>query len=150
MTQTPIYTLMQLQYCKMLSLFISGLVPSSTQFNYGTNKYDLQLFLLLWLNGRTNSQLCLLALIERRLQPPNCFTSYHLLEPGKSQVTTVGILPNKRSQLAHYCLVWGIRLVYSPNTISQVTIKVLYWLRPGPQCIFFSFLMFKYDVQVPN
>ena len=26
---------------------------------------------------------------------------------GKSQVTTVRILPNKHSQLARYCLVWG-------------------------------------------
>ena len=45
-----------------------------------------------------------------------------LLRPGKSQVTIVGILPNKRSQLARYCLVWGIHLVYGPTTVSQVTI----------------------------
>ena len=62
-----------------------------------------------------------------------------LLGPGKSQVTTIGILPNKRSQLARYCLVWGIHLIYGPDTLGQVTIKVFYQLRPGPPCIFFSF-----------
>ena len=72
----------------------------------------------------------------------------NLLGPGKSQVTTVGILPNKHSQLARYCLVWGIHPVYGPTTIGQITIKVFYWLWPGPPCIFFSFLIFKYDVQV--
>ena len=72
------------------------------------------------------------------------------MEPGKSQVTIVGILPNKRSQLPHYYLVWGIHLIYGLATIGQVTIKVFYRLRSGPPCIFFSFLMFKYDVQVPN
>ena len=45
-----------------------------------------------------------------------------VLRPGKSQVTTVGILSNKRSQLARYCLIWGIRLVYDPATVGQVTI----------------------------
>ena len=44
-----------------------------------------------------------------------------LLGPGKSQVKTVGILPNKNSQLARYCLVWGIRPVYGPSTVGQVT-----------------------------
>ena len=73
-----------------------------------------------------------------------------VLRPGKSQVTTVGILPNKCSQLARYCLVWGIHPVYGPATVGQVTIKVFYRLRPDPPCIFFSFLMFKYDVQVTN
>ena len=73
-----------------------------------------------------------------------------LLGPGKSQVTTVGILPNKRSQLACYCLVWGIHPVYDPATIGQVTIKVFYRLWPGPPCIFFSLIIFKYDVQMPN
>ena len=48
------------------------------------------------------------------------------LGPGKSQVTTVWILPNKRSQLYRYCLVWGIRLVYGPATVGQVTVKILY------------------------
>ena len=46
-----------------------------------------------------------------------------LLSPGKYHVTTVGILPNKRSQLARYCLVWGIHLVYGPTTIGQVMVK---------------------------
>ena len=55
-----------------------------------------------------------------------------LLRPGRLQVTTVGILPNKRSQLARYCLVWGIRPVYGLATIDQVTVKVFYQLRPGP------------------
>ena len=74
-----------------------------------------------------------------------------MLRPGKSQVTIVGILPNKCSHLACYCLVWGIRLVYSPATVGQVMIKVFYWLRPDPSCIFFfSFLIFKYDVQMTN
>ena len=62
-----------------------------------------------------------------------------MFRPGKSQLTTVGILPNKRSQLARYCLVWGIRPVYGPATIGQVTIKVFYRLRPGPPCIFLVF-----------
>ena len=44
-----------------------------------------------------------------------------LLGLGKSQVEIVGILPNKRSQLAHYFLVWGIRPVYDPATVGQVT-----------------------------
>ena len=71
--------------------------------------------------------------------------------PGKSHVTTVGILPNKRSQLAHYFLVWGILPVYSPDTIGQVTVKMFYWLWPGPLFRFiFSFFIFMYDVQVPN
>ena len=59
--------------------------------------------------------------------------------PGKSQVTTIGILPNKRSQLAFYCLVWGIRLVYGPATTGQVEIKVIYRLQLGPPCIFLVF-----------
>ena len=45
-----------------------------------------------------------------------------LLRPGKSQLTIVGILPNKRSQLARYYLVWGIRPVYGLTTIGQVTV----------------------------
>ena len=49
-----------------------------------------------------------------------------LLRPEKSKVTTIGILPNKRSQLAHYCLVWGIRLVYDTATVGEITIKVFY------------------------
>ena len=55
-----------------------------------------------------------------------------MLRPGKSQETTIGILPNKRSQIARYCLVWGIRLVYGLATVDQVTVKVFYQLRPGP------------------
>ena len=74
-----------------------------------------------------------------------------LLKPEKLQVTIVGILPNKRSQLYRYCLVWGIRSVYGPATVGQVTIKVFYRLRPDPSCIFFfSFFKFKYDVEMPN
>ena len=60
-----------------------------------------------------------------------------MLRPGKSQVTTVGILPNIRSQLDHYCLVWGIHPVYGPATVGQVTIKMFYQLRPSPSCICF-------------
>ena len=45
-----------------------------------------------------------------------------MLRPGKSQVTTVGILPNKHSQLARYCLIWGIHPVYSLTTVGQVTV----------------------------
>ena len=55
-----------------------------------------------------------------------------LLRPGKLQVTIVGILPNKRSQLARYCLAWGICSVYGLATVVQVTIEVFYRLRPGP------------------
>ena len=56
----------------------------------------------------------------------------NMLGPAKSQVTTVGILPNKHSQLARYCLVWGILPVYGPTTVDQVTVKVFYRLQPGP------------------
>ena len=64
-----------------------------------------------------------------------------LLRLGKSQVTTVGILPNKCSQLAHYCLVWGICSVYGPATIGQVMVKT-YFIGCGPVhrlIVFFSF-----------
>ena len=74
-----------------------------------------------------------------------------MLRPGKSQVTTLGILPNKRSQLAPYCLVWGICPVYGPTTVGQVTIKACF-IGCGPVhhlSVFFSF-MFMYDMQVPN
>ena len=74
-----------------------------------------------------------------------------LLRPGKSQVTTVGILPNKHSQLARYCLVWGIRPVYGPATVGQVTVKA-YFTGCGSVhrlSVFFSF-MFMYVMQVPN
>ena len=47
-----------------------------------------------------------------------------MLGPGKLQVTIVRILPNKRSQLSRYCLVWGIRSVYGLTTVGQVTIKL--------------------------
>ena len=73
-----------------------------------------------------------------------------LLRPEKSQVMIVGILPNKCSQLARYCLVWGIRPVYSLATVGQVTIKVFYQLRLDPPCVFLVFLCLRYDVQVPN
>ena len=61
-----------------------------------------------------------------------------VLRPGKSQVTTIGVLPNKRSQLAHYCLVWGIRPVCGLTTVGQVMLKFFHWLRLGPpfKCIF--------------
>ena len=74
-----------------------------------------------------------------------------MLRPRKSQVTTVGILPNKRSQLARYCLVWGIHLFYGPATVGQVTVKACF-TGCGPihrLRVFFSF-MFTYDMQVPN
>ena len=83
---------------------------------------------------------------SRSLKPPS-----EVLWPGKSQVTIVGILPNKRSQLARYCLVWGICLVYGPATIGQVTVKT-YFTGCGPVhrlIVFFSF-MFRYDMQVPR
>ena len=74
-----------------------------------------------------------------------------VLRPGQSQETTVGILPNKRSQLARYCLVWGIRLVFGPATVGQVAVKA-YFIGCSPVhhlSVFFSF-MFMYDMQVPN
>ena len=74
-----------------------------------------------------------------------------VLRPGKSQVTTVGILPNKRSQLACHCLVWGICPVYGSTTVGRVTVKA-YFTGCGPVhhlSVFFSF-MFRYDMQVPS
>ena len=74
-----------------------------------------------------------------------------LLRPGKYQETTVGILPNNRSQLASYCLVWGIHSVYSLDTVGQITVKI-YFTRCGlvhRLSVFFSFI-FMYDMQVPN
>ena len=74
-----------------------------------------------------------------------------MLRPRKLQVTTVGILPNKRSQLPCYFLVWGIRPVYDPATVVQVTFKA-YFTGCGPVHrlgVFFSF-MFRYDMQVPS
>ena len=74
-----------------------------------------------------------------------------LLRPRKSQVTTVGILPNKHSQLARYCLIWGIRLVHGPATVGKVTVKACF-----TGCglvhrliVFFGF-MFRCDMQVPS
>ena len=74
-----------------------------------------------------------------------------MLGPGKSQVRTAGILPNKRSQLVHYCLVWGIRPVYGPATVGQVTVKAYFTscILIHRLIVFFSF-MFRYDMQVPN
>ena len=92
--------------------------------------------------SRKRASLAIHALVALLLVPK-------LLRPGKSQVTKAGILPNKRSQLARYCLVWGIHLVYSLDTAGQVTIKVFYQLWSGPPCIFFVLFVFKYDVQVP-
>ena len=74
-----------------------------------------------------------------------------MLRHGKSQETTVGILPNKRSQLSRYCLVWKIRPVYGPATVGQVTVKAYFTgcgLVQG-LIVFFSF-MFRYDMQVPR
>ena len=74
-----------------------------------------------------------------------------VLWPGKLQVTTVGILPNKCSQLDRYCLVWGIHPVCSPTTVGQVTVKACF-TGCGPVhrlSVFFSFI-FMYDMQVPN
>ena len=74
-----------------------------------------------------------------------------VLRPGKSQVTTVGILSNKRSQLAHYFFVWGIRSVFGSATVGQVMIKSCF-TGCGPVhhlSVFFSFI-FMYDMQVPN
>ena len=71
--------------------------------------------------------------------------------PGKSQVTIVGILPNKCSQLARYCLVWGMHPVYVPTTVGQVTVKA-YFTGCSPfhrLIVFFSF-MFRCDMQVPR
>ena len=67
------------------------------------------------------------------------------------QVTTVGILPNKCSQLARYCLVWGILPYCGLDTIGQVMVKACF-AGCGPVhrlSVFFSF-MFMYDVKVPN
>ena len=67
-----------------------------------------------------------------------------VLRPEKSQVTIVGILPNKRSQLARYCLVWVIRPIYGPTTIGQVTIKACF-TGFGPVhrlSVFFVFILY--------
>ena len=71
--------------------------------------------------------------------------------PGKSQVTAVGILPNKRSQLDRYCLVWGIYPVFGLDTVGQITVKACFTgCSPVHHLsVFFSF-MFMYDMQVPN
>ena len=74
-----------------------------------------------------------------------------LLRPGKSQETTVGILPNKHSQLARYFLVWGIRPVCSPTTVGQVMVKACFtgYGAVHRLSVFFS-LMIMYYMQVPN
>ena len=70
------------------------------------------------------------------------FFDMQVLRLEKSQVTTVGIIPNKRSQLARYCLVWGIRPVYGPTTVGQVTIKA-YFTGCGPvHCLSVFFYFF--------
>ena len=66
-----------------------------------------------------------------------------LLRPRKSQAITIGILPNKRSQLARYCLGWGIRSIYGPATVVQVTIKVFLLVTTRSTVYIFSFFMFK-------
>ena len=74
-----------------------------------------------------------------------------LLRPGKSQETIVGILPNKRSQLARYCLVCAIRPVCGPATAGQVTVKSFFTGCGSVHrlSVFFNFI-FMYDMQVPN
>ena len=67
-----------------------------------------------------------------------------LLGPRKLQVTIVWILPNKRSQLARYCLVWGIRPIYDPAIVDQVTVKVFYRLQPDPPQVFFIVFFYLY------
>ena len=60
-----------------------------------------------------------------------------------------GILPIQRSELAHDCLVWGIRPVCDPATVGQVTkIKVLPVAARSTVYIFCIFDL-KYDMQVP-
>ena len=74
-----------------------------------------------------------------------------LLVPGKYQVTIVGILPNKCSQLARYCLVWGSHLVYGPAIVGQVTVKDYFTgCSPVHHLSVFLVFMFMYDMQVPN
>ena len=74
-----------------------------------------------------------------------------LSRPGKSQVTTVGILPNKHSQLARYCLVWGIHLVYGSATVGQVMVKACFTGYGLDHCLSeFFYFIFIYDMQVPN
>ena len=57
-------------------------------------------------------------------------------------MTTAGIIRSKRSQLARYCLVWGIRPVCGPATVGQVT-KIKGFTSYGPvhRVYFFSFLV---------
>ena len=60
----------------------------------------------------------------------------------------VGIIPNKRSQLACYYLVWGICLVCGPATVGQVT-KTKGFIGCGlVHRIYFYIFYFKYDMQV--
>ena len=68
---------------------------------------------------------------------------------GRCKLLSVGILPNKRSQLARYCLVWGIRPVYGLAAVGQVTVKD-YFTSCGPGLSLFLVFMFMYDMQVPN
>ena len=74
-----------------------------------------------------------------------------LLRLGKSQGKTVGILPNKRSQLGRYCLVSGIRPVCGLTTVGQMKVKACFiGCKPVHRSsVFFSF-MFMYDMKVPN
>ena len=73
-----------------------------------------------------------------------------LLRLGKSQVTTVGILPNKNSQLACYCLIWGIHQVYGSVTVGQVTVKACFIGCVPTHRLSVFFVLFIYDMQVPN
>ena len=88
---------------------------------------------------------------KRWKRSPSLYLAWDLLRPRKSQVTIVGFLPNKSSQLARYCLVWVIRPVYGSATVGQVTVKDYFTGRGSVHCliVFFSF-MFRYDMQVPN
>ena len=53
--------------------------------------------------------------------------------PGKSQVPTVGILPNNRSQLGRLLFGNGNRLVYGPATVELSNgLNILYRFWPSP------------------
>ena len=67
----------------------------------------------------------------------------------KYQETTIGILPNKCSQLAHNCLVWGIRLVCGPATVGQVTKQNVLPVA-ALSTIYFCIFLLKYDMHIPN
>ena len=73
-----------------------------------------------------------------------------VLRPGKSQVTIVGILPNKCSQLAQNCLIWGTRPVCSPATVGRVMVKACFTGCGLFHRLSVFFVLLIYDMQVPN